>query len=278
MRSAIFVDAGYLYAQGSKALAGDKLRRTDVELDLSETIDKLRDASDKKTGKAPLLRIYWYDGLLGRELSQDQRQLADTDDIKLRLGVVNLAGRQKGVDSLIVTDLVELARNQAITDATLLSGDEDLRIGVQIAQSFGVRVHLIGIEPSGESQSRSLLQEADTTTEWTKADVCTFMTLKPGFEDRAQVSPDSIPPQVASETTAILEQVISSFVSSLDQEEIKTVGRLGEAENIPGEFDRRLLPMCGARMDRDLNVAERVHMRKQFREQVRERAEGLQIS
>ena len=73
--------------------------------------------------------------------------------MKLRLGIVNLAGQQKGVDSLIVTDLVELARNHAITDAILLSGDEDLRIGVQIAQSFGVRVHLIRIEPTRGSQS-----------------------------------------------------------------------------------------------------------------------------
>jgi uncharacterized LabA/DUF88 family protein len=34
---------------------------------------------------------------------------------------------------LIGTDLIELARNHAISDAVLLSGDEDLRIGVQIA-------------------------------------------------------------------------------------------------------------------------------------------------
>ena len=46
-------------------------------------------------------------------------------------------GRQKGVDSLIVTDLIELARNHAISDAVLLAGDEELRIGVQIAQSLG---------------------------------------------------------------------------------------------------------------------------------------------
>jgi uncharacterized LabA/DUF88 family protein len=43
--------------------------------------------------------------------------------------------------------LIELARNQAICDATVVTGDSDVRVAVQIAQSFGVRVHLIGLEP-----------------------------------------------------------------------------------------------------------------------------------
>jgi uncharacterized LabA/DUF88 family protein len=54
-------------------------------------------------------------------------------DVKIRLGYINGAGQQKGVDSLIVTDLIELARNQAISDAYLVSGDGDLRVAVQIA-------------------------------------------------------------------------------------------------------------------------------------------------
>lgn len=55
------------------------------------------------------------------------------------------------MDSLIVTDLIALARNQAVTDAVLLSGDEDVRIGVEIAQGYGVRAQLVGIEPSEKS-------------------------------------------------------------------------------------------------------------------------------
>ena len=278
MRFAVFVDAGYLYAQGSTALAGHKLVRTDVELNLSEIVTKLLKASAAKTGNAPLLRIYWYDGLRRGELSSDQKKLANADDIKLRLGIVNRAGRQKGVDSLIVTDLDDLARNRAITDAVLLSGDEDLRIGVQIAQSFGVRVHLIGIEPSRDSQSLSLLQEADTTTEWCKVDICTFMALKSGFEGRAQAFGDSGPTEVADDLAVASEQVISDFVSSLGQAELESIDSLGEAESIPRDFDGPLLAMCGKRMERKLNAAERRQMRKQFRGKVRERAEGPQIS
>ena len=163
MRSAVFVDAGYLYAQGSAAAFGEKLRRNVLALDLPATISKLIDDSMAKTA-APLLRSYWYDGLVRGRPSPDQVQVANSYDVKLRLGIVNTEGHQKGVDSLIVTDLIELARNRAIGDAIILSGDEDLRIGVLVAQSYGVRVHLIGIEPAKGSQSLALLQEVDTAS------------------------------------------------------------------------------------------------------------------
>ena len=264
-RSAVFVDAGYLYAQGSTAVAGRRLPRVTVELNLSGTIGKLRAASDARTDNAPLLRIYWYDGLLRGELSPEQQSLAYMEDVKLRLGVVTPTGQQKGVDSLVVTDLMELARNHAITDAILLSGDEDLKIGVQIAQSFGVRVHLIGIEPSRGSQSLSLLQEADTTTEWDKVEMSALLTLKPGFDDLAQAS-DSVSPEVAGDTVTALEQAVDSFVSSLDPEEVSTIGSLEENDMIPRQFDGRLLATCRTAMGRDLDMAEKTLMRSQLRE------------
>ena len=263
-RSAVFVDAGYLYAQGSAALVGHPIRRDAVELDLSRTIAKLRDEAAERSDKAQLLRIYWYDGLLRGRQSQDQRSLAYTEDVKLRLGIVNEAGQQKGVDSLIVTDLVELARNHAIADAVLLSGDEDLRIGVQIAQSFGVRVHLIGIEPSRASQSDSLLQEADTTIEWSKADLRALLTLKPGFEDQARTPGDAAPPELAGDA-AILKHAVDDFASSLTLEEIATIDGLEEGGTIPYQYDSRLLAKCGSEMGRNLTQDEASHMRRMLR-------------
>ena len=265
-RYAVFVDAGYLYAQGSVALAGRKLSRENIELNLSATIDKLRNSSGSRTDNAPLLRIYWYDGLLRGELSTDQQRLAGTDNIKLRLGIVNRTGQQKGVDSLIVTDLVELARNQAITDAVLLSGDEDLRIGVQIAQSFGVRVHLIGIEPSRGSQSIPLMQEADTTTEWSKADISDVMTLKPGVVDAFEAPDNAVSPDGAGNAADVLEKTVDAFFTSLSQGEIETIKRLEGLAHIPKEIDSRLLAMCGNSMGRRLDTAETVNMRNILRE------------
>ena len=94
---------------------------------------------------------------------------------KLRLGQLNSEGQQKGVDSLIVTDLMELARNKAISDAVIVTGDEDVRVGVQIAQSLGVRVHLLGFVGPKASQSISLQQESDTLEIWDKPKIASFL-------------------------------------------------------------------------------------------------------
>ena len=166
MRVAAFVDAGYLYAAGSKLLSGTNLPRKSVQLDMDLTISALREAAIKTSPGGSVLRIYWYDGVPRGGPTEKQERLADTNDVKVRLGTIGFTGKQKGVDSLMVTDLIELARNRAIADALIVSGDEDVRIGVQIAQTFGVRVHLLGIEPAADNQSRLLRQEADTTSEW----------------------------------------------------------------------------------------------------------------
>lgn len=125
--------------------------------------------------------MYWYDGTSTGPTAQ-HLTLAHLNDVKVRLGFVNSVGEQKGVDSLIVTDMIALARNRVMSDAVLISGDEDIRVGVQQAQEFGVRVHLVGIKPSRGSQSLFLLQEADRTYEWSDEEVSRFLRCK--AEDR----------------------------------------------------------------------------------------------
>ena len=182
MRTAILVDAGYLYAAGAAAISGERHGRRAVRLSIPDAVAKLKEVAASTTDGQQVLRIYWYDATPYGKLSPEQEELADTADVKLRLGVMTYEGKQKGVDSLIVTDLIELARNHAISDAVLLSGDEDTRIGVQIAQSFGVRVHLLGIRGQHWNQSRSLKRESDTTTEWSREEVGRFLTLAPTSE------------------------------------------------------------------------------------------------
>lgn len=275
MRYAVFVDAGYLYAQGSEALFGHTRARVEVELNPPEVISKLTEVSTTKVDGASLLRIYWYDGLLQGVLSADQQKLADTENVKLRLGTVNLAGQQKGVDSLIVTDLVELARNHAIADAVLLSGDEDLRIGVQLAQSFGVRVHLIGVEPSRGSQSLLLLQEADTTTELGQGDIIGFLSLKSELNTIAgalAVSPET---GLGNDVAARLQRAVNEFTSPLRPEEIITIAGARRNTRVPWVYDKRLLAIGRANMGRDLTDNEKFQMRNMFREAVRLRAANL---
>ena len=56
-RVAVFVDAGYLFAQGSVALAGQKLPRGGLILDHEKALDALADFATRVAG-VPLLRIY----------------------------------------------------------------------------------------------------------------------------------------------------------------------------------------------------------------------------
>ena len=103
-RVAVFVDAGYLFAEGSRELCGEKLVRSRITLNHEAAIDALR-AFAERISRLPLLRIYWYDGTSQGPSSQ-HITLAGMGFTKVRLGFVNSMGQQKGVDSLIVTDMI----------------------------------------------------------------------------------------------------------------------------------------------------------------------------
>ena len=267
---AVFADAGYVYAASATVLTGSNRPRTALNLNTSALIARLMLNATTVANGAQLLRIYWYDGLLGARPSDEQNELARTDNVKVRLGSVT-AGQQKGVDSLIVTDLIELARNQAISDAVLLSGDEDLRIGVQIAQSFGVRVHLIGIEPSRGNQSNLLRQEADTTSEWSKSEIAEFLEDK----DKVGNAPmlpfvESIPTAAEENEKSSLDRIVADIVDSMDINEVQNVAeKLALSPNeIPYDYDRRLLGFGRSTIGRDLISSEKLRIRKEFRENI----------
>ncbi|MFN4283917.1 MAG: NYN domain-containing protein [Alphaproteobacteria bacterium] len=273
---AIFVDAGYLFAQGSTALTSAKKPRADLKLNETAVIAELTAVAHSKSDSARLLRVYWYDGVVGYKgptLQQDN--LAHLDNVKLRLGFVNSHGQQKGVDSLIVTDLIELARNQAITDAVLLSGDEDVRIGVQIAQNFGVRVHLIGIHPSRGSQSKQLLQESDTTTEWDKTTVAKFLAIvSPVVTPVAAVIPTTLMTAASHEEVveSAMTEVATTLVTTLDTSTIVSLKEYWKTKNsIPSEYDGKLLGKCRDAIHRELSLSEKKFLRSKFKELVNQK-------
>jgi hypothetical protein len=266
-RVAVFVDAGYVFAQGSVLLAGRKLPRAEIMLVHDEAV-KAFGKFAAEVSRVPLLRVYWYDGTSTGPTAQ-HLTLAHLQDVKVRLGFVNSVGEQKGVDSLIVTDMIALARNRAISDAVLVSGDEDLRVGVQQAQEFGVRVHLVGIKPSRGSQSLFLLQEADTTHEWTVDDISAFLKCHP-----SDVSPD--PTAIVADPGGAgkdpLYAVAIRVAARLEQTEIEAlveaVERLGQ---VPRDIDAQLLGGARGEIGRDLNPTEKKNIRKHFIEESRAR-------
>lgn len=260
MRAAVFVDAGYLFAQGSALLAGSGQPRECLALDIPKLVAALKEAA-RASCSLPLLRIYWYDAMrLGRP-EPEQSALADANDIKLRLGQINSAGKQKGVDALIITDLAQLARNHAISDAVLLSGDEDVRVGVVLAQEFGVRVHLLGIQPARANQSRALRQEADTTAEWDEATIRSFLSYSPP----AASSPAAT--AAAAAAAADLDAQITQLVATISPEALATLKAGFEASSqVPAQYDRALLQIGRHYYDLStLNEAEKNKLRETFK-------------
>ncbi|MFJ2439183.1 NYN domain-containing protein [Streptomyces sp. NPDC087658] len=159
---AIFVDAGYVYAAAGLLVAGTEDRRS-FDLDAEGLIEAFIDKARIIFADSRLLRVYWYDGARRRIHTSEQQSIAELPDVKVRLGNLNANNQQKGVDSLIRTDLESLARHRAISDAALVGGDEDLVSAVEAAQGYGARVHLWGIEAGeGRNQAEPLLWEVDS--------------------------------------------------------------------------------------------------------------------
>jgi uncharacterized LabA/DUF88 family protein len=274
MRVAVFVDAGYLFAQGSLLISGTegKKARGKISLKAKEILTLLTKHAVAASNKKELLRIYWYDGAPASGPSPAQSSIAQQENVKLRLGQLNSAGQQKGVDSLIVIDLTELARNKAISDAVVLAGDEDIRIAVQIAQNHGVRVHLLGIGGISHrgSQSYSLQNEADTIKVWTKSDVASFMTVEsdpPKAEVKTPVKEVAKVKQAkpivevtVPDNSATLVAAASDVLAKLEAEPKKVAKILKIVEDgktIPGDVVKLLYGALRTRLDREAVKSEK---------------------
>ncbi len=164
-RCAVFVDAGYLHESAKTLMLGGHPGAT-VRAKATLLVHEISQLAVAQT-QLPLLRIYWYAAAPNRNPYPDQRELASLQGIKLRLGNLRerAGGRmvQKGVDAELHADMTGLARNRGAVDFVLLSGDEDLLRAVDEVQSYGVRVHLWGVEagPDGGNQSLELIAAAD---------------------------------------------------------------------------------------------------------------------
>jgi uncharacterized LabA/DUF88 family protein len=297
-RVAVLVDAGYFFAAGSALVSGTiSQARAAIIFDEKAAVRELQTLAHSVAQSSPLLRIYWYDGASRKTgPTAEHGRLAHCDNIKVRLGFINSAGQQKGVDSLIVTDLVELARNRAVTDVVLVSGDEDVRIGVQLAQSFGVRVHLVGIKPSAGNQSVELRQEADTTTELdlivlkkiismrSIAAATLTATKKPAaaapkpapsaVPATTPITPNAIVNPSAPVPTTSLEDVVDAALSEMTAPEIKgTVAYMAaNSNNVPNEIDGKVLARCRAKQGQYLDDEARKKVRKYLRQRLKELA------
>ncbi|MCU0754132.1 MAG: NYN domain-containing protein [Xanthomonadales bacterium] len=269
-RVAVFVDAGYLFGQGCKLLFNAPLSRGEMRLKNRQFVEHLARRATEWTG-LPLLRIYWYDGSNSGP-TRSHLALSYLDNVKMRLGFVSKSGRQKGIDALLISDLVDLSRNRAICDAVILSGDEDLRVGVLQAQNFGIRVHLLGIQDPdtdapdmyNTSQSSMLRQEADTVRTLMKTELAELLER---VEPRLDLSR---PSDTAVEIPEWMQQAIDEAAAHMTEDDVGVVANLGEREPIPGYIDRSLLGVAREYAGRPLEDDEK----RQLRARIRVKARG----
>ena len=187
-RCALFVDAGYLLADGAMAVHGTR-RRESVSWDFSGLLQLLGNLGRERTG-LPLLRCYWYEATVEGRRSPEHDALADLPGIKMRLSRIR-PGRREGVDTEIQRDLMTLARNGGIADAVVVSGDEDIAQVITEAQEYGVRVTVVHVAVDGNwTISRVLRQECDDLIEIGAGNLRPFVNLLAGM-DTSSSSPMS---------------------------------------------------------------------------------------
>ncbi|MFG3437925.1 NYN domain-containing protein [Nonomuraea sp. NPDC047897] len=180
-RCALFVDAGYLLADGAMAVHGTRHREA-VSWDYPGLLQLMTGLSRERTG-LPLLRCYWYEATVEGRRTPEHDALADIPGLKLRLSRIR-PGRREGVDAQVHRDLMTLARNNAICDAVVVSGDEDLTQVVCDAQDLGIRVTVVHVATEGGwAVSRTLRQEGDDLIELGATHLRPYVSLVTGFSE-----------------------------------------------------------------------------------------------
>jgi NYN domain len=177
-RYALFVDAGYLLAAGGWACLGTQ-RRGEVEADCVGLAGLLQERAESFLPDKELLRVYWYDAATNRVPTSEQISVAELPDCKIRIGQLTVQGAQKGVDSMVLSDITELSRRRGIADAILLAGDGDFVDAVAQAQLEGTRVSVWGIKTPQNTVSPDLRREADRFLLLDPAEMVGFLTRRP---------------------------------------------------------------------------------------------------
>lgn len=272
--TAIFFDAGYFFAAAAEWKCGSSVPRTQVTCDFEGLVQAVKRWCEEQVKAEPvrLLRCYWYDG--GRDGIPNEQHLrvAALQDVKLRLGRTT-SGGQKGVDGLIILDLLTLARDGGLDTAFILSGDEDLREATLAAQQMGVRVVLMGIPPASQTynQAATLVREADE-----------HHVLPEDFWTRHLTRVGGIAPPIFTGSSAALDAgdplrtVVRNFIGTvraqLPSERLASI--VDDKPSLPRYIDGQLLQAAAAHLGKDPEKPTKHALRATFWEEWDEASRG----
>jgi uncharacterized LabA/DUF88 family protein len=207
-----FVDAGFLRAAGERLFG---LPPGTARIDVPKTVEWIGGVVDSlpELDGQRLLRVYWYDGAFDPSHPKYLRQrafhtaVAQTPGVRLRLGHLQAQSEtwrpavraaaakaglsperfdrdvgvrpvyeQKGVDTLLVLDLVILAQVNAYETAILVTGDRDIAEAVRRAQDLGRRLVLVC--PTKAGVAAELRQLADRVVDVDAHDLDAVVTRR----------------------------------------------------------------------------------------------------
>jgi len=156
-------------------------RGESVSWDYEGLLQLLSSLAGERSG-LPVLRCYWYEATVDGRRTAEHDALADMPGIKLRVAKIR-PGRREGVETEIHRDLTTLARNNAISDALVISAEEDLAQVIADVQDLGMRVTLVHIAVDGNwTISRALRQESDDIIEISGDHLRPYVELIAGAE------------------------------------------------------------------------------------------------
>lgn len=164
-RIAIFLDAPYFRSQASLLLGGRHAPRHQVQIDLPALREHLLHEAEDQLPDGDLLRVYWYDVPARSGKTAEHQAIDQLDDVKLRLAGRSGVGQQGALDSQLMTDLMQLAQQRAITHALVVSGSTDLCPALLAVQAMGLRMHLLSVGPL-QTAPAALVAEADLKRQW----------------------------------------------------------------------------------------------------------------
>lgn len=292
---AVFVDAGYLFALGSIALAGQTCKRERIGIKSDVFLNEVKSLVRQLTGTKPLLRVYWYEtSTSNRVLANEHVNIGQTNELKLRIVPLHQHNFRTAVTSAIARDLAELGRNGAISDALLLARNDALRTGVEFSQSYGVRIHMLEIFAEQDSEFSAMCSDADTNTAWYRADVEKFLieqdlsaileyensvrfvakapTRERILSAEAEFEQQTTMREIPDDTKDAIHNVVIEYIEQLyDEELVACMGYWRNGRGVPNSYDKSLLFECRNALARNLTEDERVVMRSSFREFVVER-------
>lgn len=257
-RVCVFIDAGYFFDQGSIAKSGVRHPRAALLFDPAQFFNMFIPWIQQFTN-GRIHRIYWYDG--ARNMVPDDKQMAIDSQplVKLRLGRLTHDGGQKGVDTLIVRDLMVLSQERTFQQAVVVTGDDDLREGIEYAQDRGVLVHLVGIRDADglTSQSEELCRIVDTLG---ALDGSHLSSLTVGVITRDPKEPIPQTETEISEQREIPPEVLARRVANAMISQVSRASLEGVLQERPGmltaELDRKMFSLAWTEYGRNVYFEE----------------------